>query len=85
MDWASAPSSAASRPDRRPVYPRFKGRGRLDTVEYTHPDGLPFFGTSLYVQHVGRVKAKQHRPVEGQIKAVSLTRKADGVARLRRV
>jgi putative transposase len=61
-----------------PGYPRFKGRGRFDTVEYTHTDGCRFFGTSLYVQHVGRVKAKQHRPVEGQIKAVSLTRKADG-------
>jgi putative transposase len=59
-------------------YPRFKGRHRFDTVEYTHTDGCRFFGTSLYVQHVGRVKVKQHRPVDGTIKAVSVTRKADG-------
>ena len=61
-----------------PGYPRFKGRHRFDTVEYTHTDGCRFFGTSLYVQHVGRLKVKQHRPVEGSIKAVSVTRKADG-------
>jgi putative transposase len=34
--------------------------------------------TGLYVQHVGRIKVKQHRVVEGEIKAVSLTRRADG-------
>ena len=28
-----------------PGYPRFKGRGRFDTVEYTHTDGCRFFGT----------------------------------------
>jgi putative transposase len=67
-----------------PGYPRFKGRHRFDTVEYTHRDGCRFFargtpgGTSVYVQHVGRVKVKQHRPTEGAIKTVSLTRKADG-------
>jgi putative transposase len=30
------------------------------------------------VQHVGRIKVKQHRPTEGAVKAVALTRKADG-------
>jgi putative transposase len=61
-----------------PGYSRFKGQGRFDTVEYTHTDGCRFFGTSLYVQHVGRIKVKQHRPTEGVVKAVALTRKADG-------
>jgi putative transposase len=61
-----------------PGYPRFKGRHRFDTVEYTHTDGCRFFGTSLYVQHAGRIKVKQHRPVEGAIKTMSLTRRADG-------
>ena len=56
----------------QPGYPRFKGRHRFDTVEYTHTDGCRFFGTSLYVQHVGRLKVKQHRAVEGSIKAVSV-------------
>jgi putative transposase len=59
-------------------YPRFKGRHRFATVEYTHTDGCRFFGTSLYVQHVGRIKVKQHRPTEGAIKTVAVTRRADG-------
>jgi putative transposase len=61
-----------------PGYPRYKGRGRFDTVEYTHTNGCRFFGTSLYVQHVGRIKVKLHRPVVGTLKTVALTRKADG-------
>lgn len=61
-----------------PGYPRFRGAGRFRIVEYTHRDGCRFFDTSLYVQHVGRVKVKQHRPTEGTIKAVGVTRKADG-------
>jgi putative transposase len=61
-----------------PGYPRYKGRGRFGTVEYTHGDGCRFFGTSVYVQHVGRVKVKLHRPTEGTTKTVSLTRKTDG-------
>jgi putative transposase len=59
-------------------HPWFKGRHRFDTVEYTHTDGCRCFGTSLYVQHVGRIKVKQHRPTEGRIKTVALTRRADG-------
>jgi putative transposase len=68
----------------RPGHPRFKGGHRFATVEYTHADGCRFFGrgtpgaTSLYVQRVGRVKVKQHRPTEGTIKSVSVTRRADG-------
>jgi putative transposase len=67
-----------------PGYPRFKGRGRFAIVEYTHADGCRFFargapGTaSVYVQHVGRVKVKQHRPIGGTAKAVALARRADG-------
>lgn len=62
-----------------PGYPRFKGQNRFDTVEFpSHGDGCRFFGTSVALQHIGRVKVKQHRPVEGTIKTVSITRKADG-------
>ena len=67
-----------------PGYPRFRGAHRFATVEYTHGDGCRFFPhgapgpASLYVQHVGRIKTKQHRLCEGAIKAVAVTRKADG-------
>ncbi len=62
-----------------PGYPRFKGQGRFDTVEFpTHGDGCKFFGASVYLQHIGRVKVKQHRDIEGEIKTLSFTHKADG-------
>jgi putative transposase len=84
LDRAFAAFFRRVRAGGQPGYPRFKGRHRFDTVEYTHTDGCRFFsrgtpgGTSVYVQHVGRVKVKQHRPAEGTVKTVSLTRKADG-------
>jgi putative transposase len=67
-----------------PGYPRFKGAHRFATVEYTHGDGCRFFGRGtsggarLYVQYVGRIKVKQHRPTQGTIKSVVVTHKADG-------
>lgn len=51
-----------------PGYPRFKGRNRFKSIEYRHGDGckLRFCSagrTMLYVQNVGEVKVKYHRPV----------------------
>jgi putative transposase len=62
-----------------PGYPRFKGRNRFDMVEFSsYGDGCRFDGRCVYFQHVGRVKVKLHRPVEGQIKTVAFKREADG-------
>jgi putative transposase len=62
-----------------PGYPRFKGRARFDTVEFpSYGDGCKLDGASVYFQHVGHIKVKVHRPVEGIIKTVSFTREADG-------
>jgi putative transposase len=62
-----------------PGYPRFKGIGRFDTVEFRgHGDGCKLDGNRVYFQHVGRVKVKLHRPVESTIKTVSFKREADG-------
>ena len=63
-----------------PGYPRFKGQGRFTTVVFPahgdgcrlHPDGRAYF------QHVGTIKLKQHRPVEGVIKTLAFTREPDG-------
>jgi len=58
-------------------YPRFKGRGRFATVEFpSHGDGCKLAGARVYVQHVGSVKVKLHRPVEGTIKTLSFKREA---------
>jgi putative transposase len=62
-----------------PGYPRFKGRHRFDTVEFpSYGDGCRFDGCRVYFQHVGRVKVKLHRPIEGQIKTIAFKREADG-------
>lgn len=62
-----------------PGYPRFKGRNRFDTVEFPSVgDGCRFDGRCVYFQHIGRVKVKLHRPIEGQIKTISFKREADG-------
>jgi putative transposase len=62
-----------------PGYPRFKGRNRFATVEFpSYGDGCRFDGQRVYFQHIGRVKVKLHRPIEGMIKTVAFTREADG-------
>ena len=63
-----------------PGYPRFKSRDRFRLVEFpSYGDGcrLKENGSAtprLYLQHVGHIKVKLHRPVEGKIKTVSLKR-----------
>ena len=56
-------------------YPRFKSRRRFDS--YTFPsygDGCRLEGTRLYLQGVGHLKVKLHRPVEGTIKTITVKR-----------
>lgn len=60
-------------------YPRFKPEDRFRSVEFpSHGDGcrLKENGGSarLYLQNIGHVKVKLHRPVEGAIKTVSVKR-----------
>jgi putative transposase len=75
-----------------PGHPRFKGKDRFNSLEYTYGDGckLNYDNThdvlndvqpvTLYVQNVGDVKVKLHRllPVGASIKHVILKRKASG-------
>jgi putative transposase len=62
-----------------PGYPRFKGRTRFATVEFpSYGDGCKLEGALVYFQHIGRVKSKLHRPVEGTIKTIAFKREADG-------
>jgi putative transposase len=62
-----------------PGYPRFKARNRFHTVEFlSYGNGCHVKGNRVYFQHVGRVRFKLHRPIEGTIKTVSFTRQADG-------
>lgn len=56
-------------------YPRFKSRRRFDS--YTFPsygDGCRLTDARLYVQGVGHIKVKLHRPVDGVIKTITVKR-----------
>ncbi|MFF2619052.1 RNA-guided endonuclease InsQ/TnpB family protein [Kitasatospora sp. NPDC058046] len=64
-----------------PGYPRFRGAGRFDTVEFPKDgDGCRWDSaahgpvTRARFQGVGHVKVNRHRPVAGRIKTVSVKR-----------
>jgi len=60
-----------------PGYPRFRGYGRFDSVEFTHGDGAKLTADGrAYFQSVGNVKVKMHRPVDGKIKTVTFCQQA---------
>lgn len=60
-----------------PGYPRFKGRDHFNSIEYpSHGDGIRLTGSRLRVQHVGTIRVKLHRPVEGKIKTLRIKREA---------
>jgi putative transposase len=59
-------------------FPRFKGRDHFDSVEFpTYGDGIRLKDNHLRVQHVGTIRAKVHRAVEGVVKTASLVREVD--------
>ena len=63
----------------KPGYPRFKGKYRFDTVIFpSYGDGCKLKDGRLYIQHVGLLKVKWHREMQGKIKTISLKREADG-------
>lgn len=60
-----------------PGYPRFKGRGRFDSVEWPkdgdgarwHPDN-----SRIYLRGIGLVKVSAHRQVLGRVKTIQIRR-----------
>ena len=67
-----------------PGFPRFKGRDRFHSLEYRHGDGCKLrfddrHRALFYVQSVGEVKVKYHRPLpdDAAIKHVILKRRAN--------
>lgn len=65
----------------RPGYPRFKGRGRFDSLEWPRDrDGCRWDSqpdqpaTRVYLQGVGHGKVNQHRAVLGTVKTISVKR-----------
>jgi putative transposase len=65
----------------KPGYPRFKGRGWFDTVEWparkngARWDSVPHpVVTRVYLLGVGHIRTHRHRPVRGTVKTVSVKR-----------
>src|SRR5215204_1021877 len=64
---------------RTPGFPRFKGAGWFDTVEWpSDRDGCRWDSTAgehrLYLQSVGHIRVHQHREVRGRVKTISVKR-----------
>jgi putative transposase len=61
-----------------PGFPRFKARDRFNSINFPrHGDGIRLNDNRLRVQHVGVIRCKVHRRVEGTIKTVALKREGD--------
>jgi putative transposase len=65
----------------KPGYPRFKGAGWFDTVEWPKDgdgcrwDACPDSGAvRVYLQGVGHVRVHAHRKVEGRVKTIAVKR-----------
>jgi len=60
----------------KPGFPRFKSRRRYDSITFpSHGDGTKLLPSGhLFVQGVGNIKAKLHRPLHGKIKTVTVRR-----------
>ncbi len=61
----------------KPGYPRFRGRGRYDSFTYTQ-SGFSLKPGILHLSKIGDVKIKLHRPIEGEIRRVSIRRMPTG-------
>jgi Helix-turn-helix domain/Probable transposase len=66
-----------AKPGVKPGYPRFKGAGRFDSVEWPKDgDGARWLPEvkRVYLQGIGRVKVELHRPVTGRLKTIQIKR-----------
>ena len=66
---------------REPGYPRFRGKGRYDSLTYPQWENgvrLSASGKRLLLSKVGDVKMVFHRPLEGTPKTATIRRTATG-------
>ncbi|HET9877023.1 MAG TPA: transposase, partial [Mycobacterium sp.] len=67
----------APKPGVKPGYPRFKGKGRFDSVEWPKDgDGARWLPEQrcVYLRGIGQIKVHQHRPVQGRVKTIQVKR-----------
>lgn len=58
-------------------FPRFRSRARYDSFTYSQ-SGFAIEHDKLRLSKIGKVKIKLHRPVEGKIKTLTITRTSTG-------
>lgn len=60
----------------KPGYPRYKGEGRYDSFTYpqNYHNSFSIRGNKLHLSKIGDIKIRLHRPIEGQIKRLSIKR-----------
>jgi putative transposase len=60
-----------------PGYPRFKGRGRYDSITYKQ-FGVEINNGKLHLAKIGDIKIKLHSPIEGKIKTCTIRKMPTG-------
>ncbi|CCQ60356.1 IS891/IS1136/IS1341 transposase [Crocosphaera watsonii WH 0401] len=55
-----------------PKYPRFKSKHGRQSIQY--PQNVKLFDNYLKIPKIGDVKAVIHRPIEGKIKTVTISK-----------
>lgn len=61
----------------KPGYPRFKGHGRYDSFTFKQ-SGFKLLDNGLLLSKIGAVKIIQHRPIEGNVKTLTIRRDSVG-------
>ncbi|MHB8119892.1 MAG: RNA-guided endonuclease InsQ/TnpB family protein [Methanothrix sp.] len=62
---------------KEPGYPRFKGKGRYDSITYSQ-SGFDLDSEKLHLSKIGDIKIKLHRPIEGKIKICTVRKMPTG-------
>lgn len=84
LDQAFAAFYRRCKAGEKPGYPRFKGRGWWDSIEWAAEhdgarwDSCPHLAnTRVYLMGIGHVRVHQHRPVRGRVKTITAKREGD--------
>ncbi len=62
----------------KPGYPRFKGKGRYDSITYPQSGFSITHDNRVCLSKIGSVKMVSHRPIRGTVKTCTLTRSSTG-------
>ena len=63
---------------KRPGHPRYRSKRRYDSMTYPDQWGWKLLPDTLTMTGIGTVRARLHRPVEGQVRTLTIKRLADG-------